>query len=181
MQIMSEELREAIGDFVVWNLKTGKPEIITMDDVGKSGPWALGGKFTVETVDGKKVEVRPVFDLIKEHVSHFTPEVVSQICHVSKDAIVWLAREIGKNKTKTLIAVGMGPNHFFNNDLKDRAIFLVCALTKNVGFPGGNIGSYAGNYRGAYFNGLPFYIGEDPFDIELDPTKSPRVRFYELW
>lgn len=178
MQIMSEELREEIGDFVVWNLKTGKPEIITRDDAGKSGPWAIEGKFTVETVDGKKVEVRPVFDLIKEHVSHFTPEVVSQICHVSKDAIVWLAREIGKNKTKTLIAVGMGPNHFFNNDLKDRAIFLVCALTKNVGFPGGNIGSYAGNYRGAYFNGLPFYIGEDPFDIELDPTKSPRVRFY---
>ena len=43
----------------------------------------------------------------------------------------------------------------FNADQKDRAIFLLAALTKNVGFKGGNVGSYAGNYRAAYFNGMP--------------------------
>ncbi len=33
----------------------------------------------------------------------------------------------------TLFAVGMGPNQFFNNDNKDRDIFLLAALTGNVG------------------------------------------------
>ncbi|MFN3966596.1 MAG: molybdopterin-dependent oxidoreductase, partial [Endomicrobiia bacterium] len=177
-QVITEKLRQELSDFVVYNLTTKQTEIVTRDDAGKIGNFALEGKFTVKTVDGEKISVRPVFDLIKEHVSYFTPEIVSEICHVNKDAIILLAREIAKNKSKTLIAVGMGPNHFYHNDLKDRAIFLVCALTKNIGFFGGNIGSYAGNYRGAYFNGLPYYILEDPFDIELDPTKTPRVKGY---
>jgi nitrate reductase alpha subunit len=72
----------------------------------------------------------------------------------------------------------MGPNQFFNNDLKDRAVFLLAALTNNIGHIGGNVGSYAGNYRIALFNGLPQYMNENPFDIELDPAKPARVRQY---
>lgn len=177
-QVVSEKLRQEWGDFVVWNQDTNKPEGVSRDEVGISGNFALEGEFNLETTDGKKIKVRPVFDLVKEHVSYFGPEVVSDVCHVNKDAVIELAHEIAQNKSKTLIPVGMGPNHFFNNDLKDRAIFLVCALTKNIGFHSGNIGSYAGNYRGAYFNGLPFYITEDPFDIELDTTKNPRTKSY---
>ena len=70
----------------------------------------------------------------------------------------------------------MGPNQMFNADQKDRAIFLLASLTRNVGFKGGNVGSYAGNYRAAYFNGMPLYMAEDPFDPEPDPEKKPRVR-----
>lgn len=177
-QVVNEKIRQEWGDFVVWDTQKNKPEVITRDDLGVIENFALEGEFTVETTDGSKIKVRPVFDLIKEHTSYFNPEVVSDICHVNKQALVDLAYEISKNQSKTLIAVGMGPNHFFNNDLKDRAIFLVCALTKNIGFHGGNIGSYAGNYRGAYFNGLPLYLTEDPFDIELDKDKRPRVKSY---
>lgn len=177
-QEVAEKLREEWGDFLVWNLDTNGPEVISRDDAGANKNLALEGHFTVESLDGKRIEVRPVFDLMKEHVSYFTPETVSEICHVDAKAVSELAREIAENKSKTLVAVGMGPNHFFNNDLKDRAIFLVCALTKNIGFHGGNIGSFAGNYRGAYFNGLPYYIGEDPFDIESDPAKTPRYKTY---
>jgi nitrate reductase alpha subunit len=64
----------------------------------------------------------------------------------------------------------------FNADQKDRSIFLVAALTRNVGFRGGNVGSYAGNYRAAYFNGMPLYMAEDPFDPETNPEKPPRVK-----
>lgn len=177
-QIITESLRNEWGDFLVWNVETGKVEVITRDDSGRAGPWALEGRFTVSTRESKSVEVRPVFDLIRQHAAHFTPETVSDICSVDAEAVRWLARQIAAHKSQTLIAVGMGPNHFFNNDLKDRAIFLVCALTRNVGFHGGNIGSYAGNYRGGYFNGLPLYVTEDPFDIELDPAKAPRTRYY---
>ncbi len=177
-QVITEKLRNEWGDFVVWDLDKNEPDIVTRDDLGVSRNFAIEGKFSVSLLDGTKIEARPVFDLTKEHVSHFTPEIVSDICHVNKEAIFWLSREFAKNKSKTLVPVGMGPNHFFNNDLKDRAIFLVCALTRNIGFHGGNIGSYAGNYRGAYFNGLPLYIGEDVFDIELGLFKTPRPKTY---
>ncbi|MEK7309264.1 MAG: molybdopterin-dependent oxidoreductase [Planctomycetota bacterium] len=177
-QIITEKLRQEWSDFVVWDLDKPGIRVVSRDDSGLAGNFALEGEFTVETITGEKVKVRPVFDLIKEHAAHFTPEVAGEICHASKEAIISLAREIAKNKSQTLVAVGMGPNHFFNNDLKDRAIFLVCALTKNIGFHGGNVGSFAGNYRGAYFNGLPFYITEDPFDIELDQQKQTRIKSY---
>ena len=177
-QIMSEELRHEWSDFVAWDMDKNSTVVINRDMAGIAGNLAMEGEFQVETVDGQKVNVRPVFDLVKEHAAYFTPEVVGEICHADKDAIVRLAREIAANKASVLVSVGMGPNHFFNNDLKDRTIFLVCALTKNIGFHGGNIGSFAGNYRGAYFNGLPFYIYEDPFDIELEPDKQSRIKSY---
>ena len=83
-----------------------------------------------------------------------------------------------KEPGTTLFAIGMGPNQFFNNDNKDRDIFLLAALTGNVGKIGGNVGSYAGNYRMALFNGAPQYINENPFDIELDPAKPARPKQY---
>jgi hypothetical protein len=51
-------------------------------------------------------------------------------------------------------------------------------LTGNVGKIGGNVGSYAGDYRVALFNGCPQYINENPFDIELDPAKPARPKQY---
>ncbi|MHC4511808.1 MAG: molybdopterin oxidoreductase, partial [Planctomycetota bacterium] len=72
----------------------------------------------------------------------------------------------------------MGPNQFFNGDLKDRAMLLVCALTGNIGTHSGNIGSYAGNYRAAYFDGIGQYIKENPFDIELDESKKAKIKGY---
>jgi nitrate reductase alpha subunit len=89
-----------------------------------------------------------------------------------------LARLFAKEPGTTLFAIGMGPNQFFNNDNKDRDIFLLAALTGNVGRIGGNVGSYAGNYRVALFNGAPQYINEDPFDLELDPNKPARPKQY---
>ena len=177
-QVMSEGLRQEWSDFVAWDMDKNSTTVINRDMASIAGNLAMEGEFQVETVDGQKVKVRPVFDLVKEHAAYFTPEVTAEICHADKDAITRLAREIAANKASALVSVGMGPNHFFNNDLKDRTIFLVCALTKNIGFHGGNIGSFAGNYRGAYFNGLPFYIYEDPFDIELEPDKQSRIKSY---
>lgn len=177
-QIAFKKLREEWGDFVGLDRQNGNPSVVTRDDAGSVRGLVLEGEYEVTLTDGKKVKVKPVFQLIKEYCEEFTPDITSKICHISPDAIVNLARDIARNKEKTLIPVGMGPNHFFNNDLKDRAIFLVCALTRNIGFHGGNIGSYAGNYRGAYFNGLPRYVAENPFDIELDKTKAPRIKSY---
>lgn len=50
------------------------------------------------------------------------------------------------------------------------------ALTGNIGRHGGNIGSYAGNYRLPFFNGIGTYVAENPFDLELAPSKPVRLR-----
>ena len=183
-QLIPEGLRKEWGDLVVWDRKSGGAKPLSRDQVGEHFDRAgldpaLEGEFTVKTTDGKEVKVAPLFTLMRRYLDeNFTPDQVSEMTWSPKAAIVSLAREIAKHKARTLIPVGMGPNQFFNADLKDRAIFLVAALTANIGQKGGNVGSYAGNYRAALFNGLPQYIGENPFDIELDLTKPARPRLY---
>jgi len=186
-QLIPAALRGEWGDAVVWDAKTRKPVALPRDDVGE---WlgkrgvdpVLTGTFEVTTTDGKKVQVRTVFDLTRELLDKsYDPDTVSKITWAPKEAIVGLARQIAANREKTLIAVGMGPNQFFNQSLKDRAIFLVLALTRNLGFPGGNIGSYAGNYRLSMFNGMPQYFNEDPFNPQLDSQGPVKTRLYRTF
>ncbi len=180
--IFNEAMLDKFAPFVVWNVKDNKPEAVSRDEIG--GKWkdrkvdvALEGEVEVTLKDGTKVKCKPSFDLIKQYIlDNFDPKTVSEMTWAPVEGIQAIAREIAKNPEKTLFACGMGPNQFFNNDLKDRAVFLVAALSRNVGFVGGNVGSYAGNYRTAYFNGIPTYIFEDMFDLELDPEKPSRVK-----
>ena len=179
---ISKEQREAWGDFVVWNEHSNEAVAVSRDELGIHAPRgvdpALEGSFTVR-IKGKRVQVRPVFDLVAQHLRDtWSLENVEKVTWAPQSAVKSLARTTAANPEKTLFIVGMGPNQMFNADQKDRSIFLVAALTKNVGFFGGNVGSYAGNYRAAYFNGMPKYIAENPFDIEMDSKKDPRVKPY---
>jgi nitrate reductase alpha subunit len=182
-QYVPESMRLEWDDFVVWDKLGNKPGIIDRGAVGKHfnklniDP-ELNGTFRVRTIDGREVEVRPVFDIIREYTKDFTPEVVSEITWAPQEAITSLARDLAKHKGSTFYCVGMGPNQFFNASLKDRGVFLLASLTNNIGRIGGSPGSYAGNYRVAIYNGLPQYIAENPFDIELDPEKPSRVKPY---
>ncbi len=179
--IVKEDLRKEWGDFVVWDSDNKKPAVITRDQYGKkmNVNAALEGTYTVQLKDGKKVEVKPVFELLKQYIfDNFDPKTVSEITWVPEEGLKELAADLVKNAGATLFAVGMGPNQFFNNDLKDRVMFLLAALTKNIGRVGANIGSYAGNYRAAFFNGLPVYIAEDPFNIQTDPNGKVKKKRY---
>jgi nitrate reductase alpha subunit len=175
-------LRAEWGDGVVWDRRRGGPAPLTRDQVGVHFDQAgvdpqLEGEVEIALAGGKKIRCRPAFDLVKQYVmDSFSPAAVESMTWAPRDAIERLARAVAAARGKTLFAVGMGPNQFFNNDLKDRTQFLLAALTGNIGRVGGNIGSYAGNYRIALFNGLPQYMNENPFDIELDPAKPARVR-----
>jgi nitrate reductase alpha subunit len=178
------KLREEIGDFVVWDVKTNSLKIITRDQVGA---WfeklgiepAVEGEFEVDLVDGRRIKVAPVFELVKRYVlDNFSPDTVSEITGVPGEAIVEVARLLAKNKGGVLFATGMGVNQFLHGDLKDRAIFLLASLIGCVGRVSGTVGSYAGNFKLDMLNGISQYVAEDPFNIEVDPAKPARVRAY---
>lgn len=183
-QLLPSALRAEWGDYLVWDRKRGGPAALSRDQVGthfdaaKLDP-ALEGEFTVTLADGKKVTVRPGFDLVRSYVlDNFTPAQTEEMTWAPKAAVESLARQIAANRRATLFCLGMGPNQFFNNDLKDRAVLLLASLTANIGSIGGTVGSFSGNYRVALFNGSPQYINENPFDLELDPAKPARPKQY---
>jgi nitrate reductase alpha subunit len=180
-QYIPEKMRNDWGDFVCWDRAKQSPVALTRDHVGKQSHLAdpqLEGAVEVELQDGSTVRCRPVFDLVREYAEHFDPKTVEELTWAPAASVESLARDIARAKGKTLFTVGMGPNQFFNNDNKDRDIFLLAALTANVGKITGNVGSYAGNYRVSLFNGLPQYINENPFDVEADPNKPARPKQY---
>ena len=180
-QVVSEAIAGEMKPAVAWDKKSKKPLAVTRDEVGNAfkGDVDLRYSGKVKLVDGKEVEVRTSLSLLEQYLNdNLTPEQTEKVTGCPKAAVVALAEQIAKNKEKTLFAVGMGPNQFFNSDLKDRAIFLVAALTRNLGFPGGNVGSYAGNYRAALFGGIPTFALEDPFALQLDPDAKANVKKY---
>jgi nitrate reductase alpha subunit len=180
-QLIPEQLANEWGDYVVWNSGTKAPAAVGRDDFGENFTQdpALEGQFEVTTVEGQKIQVRPVFDLMKEYIDeNFTPQQASKVTWAPKEAIVSLARQIAANKEQTLFATGMGSNQYFNADLKDRAVMFLAAMTRNLGYFGGNVGSYAGNYRAAILGGMYTYVIEDPFDVQLSPKGKTRSQKY---
>jgi len=178
--IVTEKVRNEWGDQVVWDTRTNAPKAINRDQTGSRFPAevdpALEGEFTVTLTDGKQVKVRPVFDAVKQYVMDTaTPADIEKVTWAPAASIEEFAKRIAANKTKTMFVTGMGPNHFFNNDNKDRAMFLVAALTNNIGNYGGTIGCFSGNSRLTTFSGVPQYHYEDPYNINLTPGTPATV------
>ena len=178
-QIVPEALLADMGSYVIWE---GKPRAVTRDQVG---PRAKGLKpevlvdVKVRLKDGSEVACRTHLSLLAEYLdTNMTPAQVAAVTGAPEASIVGLARRVAANPEKTIFATGMGTNQFFNADLKDRAILLVAALTRNLGFPGGNVGSYSGNYRAAIFGGMPLYTTEDPYNLQLDPKGKVSTKKY---
>ena len=127
---------------------------------------ALDYAGTVQTKDGP-VKVKSVFRLYKELTDYYTPERVEEITGAPADKVRMLARDAADSEATAWLC-GMGMNMYLHNDLINRSYYLVACLTGDVGKPGGNVGSYAGNYKSPVFNGLPAYVAEDPFNQTLD-------------
>lgn len=183
-QILTEELAAEWSDYVVMDGVSKRAVAVSRQDFGKKFALdpALEGEFTVTTVKGETVKVRPVFDLMKQYINeNFSPEQTSKITWAPKEAIISLAKDIAARPEGTLFACGMGSNQYFNADLKDRAVLFVAALTRNIGFPGGNVGSYAGNYKVALINGIGVFVAEDPFHTQLDPEKPVKKKYYNTY
>ncbi len=183
-QFVPESMRSDFKPFVIYDRKSKKFVAITRDDYGDHAKKLqvspdLNHNRKIKLLDGTRVKVRTVFSLTEEYLNkNMKPDQVARITGCPESGIISLAEQIAANREKTLFVCGMGPNQFFNADLKDRAIFMVAALTRNIGFPGGNVGSYAGNYRVALIGGEPVYAAEDPFNLTLEKGGKPKVKSY---
>ncbi|MEW6115941.1 MAG: molybdopterin-dependent oxidoreductase [Nitrospirota bacterium] len=115
---------------------------------------ALEGTFEVEITSGKRVKVKPVFQLLKEFVGkEYSPEqaaktIAPDASRISEyaETIRRLAREMATVKPLHIV-YGASNYQWFHGDLKGRALSLIVALTGNLGKPGAGISTYAGQYR----------------------------------
>ncbi len=120
--------------FYIWDSKRGltKAPRDTLD-LGDLDP-VLEGSFEVE-IDGKKVEVKPVFQLLKEKLEkEYDLERVREITGVHPDVVRMLARKVATRKTHVML--GFSTCKTFHGDLVERSVALLLALTGNWGKEG---------------------------------------------
>ncbi|MCC7487287.1 MAG: molybdopterin-dependent oxidoreductase, partial [Burkholderiales bacterium] len=191
---MTAEQREKTGDFLVYDRKSGGVRPITRDDVGKRlGELGidpqLDWKGSVRLADGKEVEAMTVWEMYRVHLRDYDLDTVSDICGASRELLDRLAKDFGrrfwdpdyKGKPREAYPIaihyGEGINHYFHATLHNRAVCLPLMLVGSIGIPGSGAHTWAGNYKGALFQGSLWsgpgvggaYVEEDPFKPVLDP------------
>jgi nitrate reductase alpha subunit len=181
-QALTDEQRERIGDFTVFDTSRNEVVAVSRDDVGPRANLnaALEGVFEVETVDGERVEVMPVLEMYRRHLIDYDVETVVEISGADADLVERLARDIWETTQAggpVSLHHGEGTNHYFHGTLHNRACWLPMMLTGNIGKHGAGVFTWAGNYKGALFQGSPWsgpgagvYSHEDPFAPVLDGT-----------
>jgi nitrate reductase / nitrite oxidoreductase, alpha subunit len=132
----------------------------------------LRSTLTVNTLSGP-VQVSTVFTLLRQKLSDYDPAIVAGITGVDKDLIRQIAREFAQTKPARIIA-GAGTNHYYHNDLINRAQILLVALTGNVGIPGGGFDHFVGQEK--------LWAEHGFFDLSF-PLGRPKQRFQNttLW
>jgi anaerobic selenocysteine-containing dehydrogenase len=78
------------------------------------------------------------FEELRKHVQDYTPERVAEITWVDSETIRKIARFYATNKPACL-SWGNGLEHNINAFQAGRAVWILVALTGNLGVPGGNV------------------------------------------
>ncbi len=192
IQGFTDAQHEELGDFVVWNARTGKPAALNRDDIGatmvkKGIDPALAGTFELTLVDGKQVEVATLWSLYQIHLQDYDLETVCEITQAPRKLIERLAEDIA-TLSPVAIHQGEGINHWFHATEMNRSAYLPVILTGNIGKPGAGCHTWAGNYKAGLFQGSPWtgpgfkgWVAEDPFEPNLDesaPGKEIRAHAY---
>jgi complex iron-sulfur molybdoenzyme family reductase subunit alpha len=129
---------------------------------------ALNGSFTV---DG--IEVTTVFERLGDKLALHSPDDMAGVTGVNANIIRDIAREFAAASPARIIE-GAGTNHYYHNDLINRAQILLVALTGNVGVRGGGFDHYVGQEK--------LWAEEGFFEFSF-PIGRPRQRFQPttLW
>ncbi|MCG3201265.1 MAG: Nitrate reductase [Gammaproteobacteria bacterium] len=191
VQGMTAEQRERIGDFVIRDAAAGVFHPVSREDVGEAlavDP-ALEWRGRAQLADGSEVEVMTVWEMYKDHLRDYDADTAHEISGASKELIERLAKDFGrrfwdedfKGKPREAYPVaihyGEGINHYFHATLHNRAVYMPLMLIGSIGIPGSGAHTWAGNYKGALFQGSLWsgpgvggaYVKEDPFNQVLDP------------
>ena len=96
----------------------------------------------IKTEDGKEIHVRSVFNLLKERLSHYTPEQASQYCGTSPKLIRTLAAEMAKAKNMSNVS-GSSPNKYYHGNLTERAMILLFCLLGHMGRQGAGYSAFS--------------------------------------
>jgi anaerobic selenocysteine-containing dehydrogenase len=144
IQGLTDEQRERIGDFTLWDEKAGKLVAINREQVGEKANMnaALTGVFKVQTVDGKKVEVMPAYEMYKRHLKDYDLKTVAEISGADPKLVQRLARDIWQTTQAghpVSLHHGEGTNHYFHATLHNRACHLPLMLTGNFGKHGAGL------------------------------------------
>jgi DMSO reductase family type II enzyme molybdopterin subunit len=102
--------------------------------LGKVDP-ALEGTYRATLADGSEVEVRPVFELLKERLRDYDIAGASRICDISANVINDLAHRVAAAE-RVHILQGFNACKYYHGDLMERSMALLLALTGNFGRPG---------------------------------------------
>jgi nitrate reductase alpha subunit len=180
IQGLKESQRQKIGDFTIWDEKQQTVVAISREDVGEKANVnaALEGVFHLKTLDGKEIEVMTVYEMYKRHLADYDLKTVEEISGASPALVERLAQDIwetSKAGHPVSIHHGEGTNHYFHATLHNRACHLPLMLTGNFGKHGAGVFTWAGNYKGALFQGSPWtgdgvgvYTHESPFHPVLE-------------
>ena len=107
---------------------------------------ALTGRYFVPGRKGEKIAVVPVFERMRKLLARYTLKEVARRTGLSPRDIAAFARDLGTRRPAMIIH-GAGTNHWFHNDLINRAMMLLVALTGDVGKNGGGFNHYVGQER----------------------------------
>lgn len=157
------------GDFVIWDQINHTPQALTREDVGEklgSRKPVLEGRFKITLNNGEEVSVATNFTLQREKVSYYTPGMVEKITTIPKEKVEQVAREYATIKPAA-IHMGEGINHWFYQNLVQRAYFLLASLTGNVGVSGGGVSNWSGQYKGVNLPGLKHYWFPDELESQV--------------
>ncbi len=140
--------------FYVWDEKENAPKAVpgSMGSAQKTiqleGLFpALRGKWKVALKDGSSCEVTTVMERLIAELSDpiYTTSGAAKRCGIPEADLVHFIQ--GFTRAPAMIIHGAGTNHWYHNDLLNRAMILVVALTGNVGKNGGGFNHYVGQER----------------------------------
>ena len=131
---------------------TGKPTVIDPEVVWDEAtqsvkPYSEAEMPALEGIPGEVegFRIRPVWSMILEAISAWTPERASETCGVPVEDIKRLARMYGQ-EGPVLTGMNQGLNHYFNAIYTYDAIFALMLITGNIGKPSAGVISGGGSF-----------------------------------
>ncbi|MFQ5697578.1 MAG: molybdopterin-dependent oxidoreductase [Myxococcota bacterium] len=106
---------------------------------------SLEGAFEVELSTGERIQVRPVYERLRQKLSAYAPEQASRMCGTPASEIRGLAHRIARARSVSMVTTSNFSKYYHGN-LIERAQALVFALTGNFG------------KKGSGFVGFPFLV-----------------------